>query len=53
MVKKRFVILDGSSLMYRAFYALLEAMLPDWRERKTRLKEYWQAHYQLIADART
>ena len=34
----------------RTFYALLEAMLPDWRERKGRLKEYWQAHYQLIAD---
>ena len=33
----------------RAFYALLETMLPDWRERKSRLKEYWQAHYPLIS----
>lgn len=35
----------------RAFYALLEAMLPDWRERKARLKEYWQAHYLLVNNA--
>ena len=32
----------------RDFYGLLEAILPDWRERKARLREYWQAHYQLI-----
>lgn len=29
----------------RPFYELLEELMPDWQERKSRLKEYWVAQF--------